>query len=422
MVVTDANGCTTIDTVSLNEPSVFTLSAGIQSNYNGYHISCAGGANGQVAALATGGTGPYTYNWSNGSNSTAQNNLAAGTYIINVSDANGCSAADTLTLIEPPVLSSIASVSSNYNGFNISCQGAQDGIANANTQGGVTPYSINWSNGASGATVSNLGAGVYSVTIQDANGCSTNASVNLTEPAGVTVTATSSPASCYGSTDGSASIAVAGGTGSYNIQWSNGATGLNLAGISSNWYSFTITTSPNCFLTDSIWVDQPTPLVIQVDTIPPTCISAFDGEINVVAFGGTPGYQYFLNGNAFSGFQDELGTDSLEIVAVDMNNCDTTMVLAMPAQTQSCLFIPNWFTPNGNNQEDIWRIEGFEYENLRLKVFNVMGQLIYTTESSTYIPWNGNYNGKPLPEGDYYYLIESTVNDSRYSGYVTLLR
>jgi gliding motility-associated-like protein len=422
VVVTDANGCTTIDTVTLNEPSVFTLSAGIQSNYNGYHISCAGGANGQVAALATGGTGPYTYNWSNGSNSTAQNNLAAGTYIINVSDANGCSAADTLTLIEPPVLSSIASVSSNYNGFNISCQGAQDGIANANTQGGVTPYSINWSNGASGASVSNLGAGVHTVTIQDANGCSTNASVNLTEPAGVTVTATSSSASCYGSTDGSASITVAGGTGSYNIQWSNGATGLNLAGIPSNWYSFTITTSPNCFLTDSIWVDQPTPLVIQVDTIPPTCISAFDGEINVVAFGGTPGYQYFINGSLFSGFADELGTDSLEIIAVDRNNCDTTMVLAMPAQTQSCLFIPNWFTPNGNNQEDIWRIEGFEYENLRLKVFNVMGQLIYTTESSTYIPWNGNYNGRPLPEGDYYYLIESTVNDSRYSGYVTLLR
>ena len=422
VVVTDANGCTTIDTVTLNEPSVFTLSAGIQSNYNGYHISCAGGANGQVAALATGGTGPYTYNWSNGSNSNAQNNLAAGTYIINVSDANGCSAADTLTLIEPPVLSSIASVSSNYNGFNISCQGAQDGIANANTLGGVTPYTINWSNGSSGANANNLGAGTYTIAIQDANGCTTNASVNLTEPAGVTVTATSSPASCFGATDGSAAIAVAGGTGMYNIQWSNGATGLNLAGLPSNWYSYTITTSPNCFLIDSIWVDQPTPVVIQVDTIPPTCISAFDGEINVVAFGGTPGYQYFLNGSPFSGFADELGTDSLEIVAIDMNNCDTTVILAMPAQTQSCLFIPNWFTPNGNSQEDTWRIEGFEYENLRLKVFNVMGQLIYTTESSIYIPWDGSYNGSPLPEGDYYYLIESTVNDSRYSGYVTLLR
>ena len=107
---------------------------------------------------------------------------------------------------------------------------------------------------------------------------------------------------------------------------------------------------------------------------------------------------------------------------MDMNNCDTTLILAMPAQTQSCLFIPNWFTPNGNNQDDAWHIEGFEYENLRLKVFNVMGQLIYTTESSTYIPWDGNYLGKPLPEGDYYYLIESTVNDSKYSAYVTLLR
>lgn len=422
VLVTDANGCFTMDTVSLTEPSLFSITAGVQSNYNGYNISCAGGANGQVAALAIGGTGPYNYTWSNGSSSPGQSNLAAGMYIINVSDANGCSAADTLTLIEPPALSSIASVTSNYNGYNVSCQGANDGIAIVNTLGGVTPYSINWSNGSSGATVSNLSAGVHTVTIQDANGCSTNASVNLTEPGGVSVTATSSPTTCFGADDGSATLTVSGGTGNFDIQWSNGGTGLNQTGLASNWYSYTISTSPNCFLTDSIWVDQPEPLVIQVDTVPPTCISAFDGEINVVAFGGTPGYQYFLNGTAFSGFQDELGTDSLEIVAVDMNNCDTTLILAMPAQTQSCLFIPNWFTPNGNNQEDAWRIEGFEYENLRLKVFNVMGQLIYTTESSIYIPWDGNYNGSPLPGGDYYYLIESTVNDSKYSGYVTLLR
>jgi gliding motility-associated-like protein len=422
VLVTDANGCSTTDTVSLTEPSLFSITAGVQSNYNGYNISCAGGANGQVAALAIGGTGPYNYNWSNGSSSPGQNNLAVGMYIINVSDANGCSAADTLTLIEPPALSSTASVTSNYNGYNVSCQGAQDGSATLNAQGGVTPYSINWSNGASGATVSNLGAGVHTVTIQDANGCSTNASVNLTEPGGVSVTATSSPTTCFGADDGSATLTVSGGIGNFDIQWSNGGTGLNQTGLTSNWYTYIISTSPNCFLTDSIWVDQPEPLVIQVDTVPPTCISAFDGEINVVAFGGTPGYQYFLNGTAFSGFQDKLGTDSLEIVAVDMNNCDTTLILAMPAQTQSCLFIPNWFTPNGNNQEDAWRIEGFEYENLRLKVFNVMGQLVYTTESSTYIPWDGNYNGSPLPEGDYYYLIESIVNDSKYSGYVTILR
>lgn len=422
VLVTDVNGCNTMDTVSLTEPSLFSITAGVQSNYNGYNISCAGGANGQVAALAIGGTGPYNYNWSNGSFSPGQNNLAAGIYIINVSDANGCSAADTLTLIEPSALSSTASVTSNYNGYSVSCQGAQDGAATVNAQGGVTPYSINWSNGASGATVSNLGSGVYTINIQDANGCSTNASVNLSEPGGVSVTATSSSTTCYGAVDGSATLTVSGGTGNFNIQWSNGGTGLNQTGLISNWYTYTISTSPNCFLTDSIWVDQPEPLVILVDTIPPTCISSFDGEINVVAFGGTPGYQYFLNGIAFSGFQNELGTDSLEIVAVDMNNCDTTLILAMPAQTQSCLFIPNWFTPNGNNQDDAWHIEGFEYENLRLKVFNVMGQLIYTTESSTYIPWDGNYLGKPLPEGDYYYLIESTVNDSKYSGYVTLLR
>jgi gliding motility-associated-like protein len=422
VLVTDANGCSTPDTVSLSEPSSFTVTAGILSNYNGYNISCAGGADGQIAALVNGGVGPYNYNWSNGNTNNAQNNLTAGTYLISVTDANNCLTGDTLTLIEPAAVSANAVVTSNYNGYNVSCQGAQDGSAVVNTQGGVAPYVINWSNGGTGTSIGNLGAGSFSITVQDANGCSTNASVVLTGPNDVTAAATSTSASCYGISDGSASLALSGGTGNYIIQWSNGQTGPNLYGLASNWYSYTITTSPNCFLQDSIWVDQPTPLVIQVDTIPPTCISAFDGEINVVAFGGTPGYQYFLNGTAFSGFQDDLGTDSLTIVAVDMNNCDTTVILAMPAQTQSCLFIPNWFTPNGNSQEDTWRIEGFEHENLRLKVFNVMGQLIYTTESSIYIPWDGSYNGSPLPEGDYYYLIESTVNDSRYSGYVTLLR
>lgn len=422
VLVTDANGCSTPDTVSLSEPSSFTVTAGILSNYNGYNISCAGGTDGQIAALVNGGVGPYNYNWSNGNTNNAQNNLTAGTYLISVTDANNCLTGDTLTLTEPAAVSASALVTSNYSGYNVSCQGAQDGSAVVNTQGGVAPYIINWSNGGIGPSIGNLGAGSFSITVQDANGCSTNASVVLTGPNDVTAVATSTSASCYGISDGSASLALSGGTGNYIIQWSNGQTGPNLYGLASNWYSYTITTSPNCFLQDSVWVDQPTPLVIQVDTIPPTCISAFDGEINVVAFGGTPGYQYFLNGTAFSGFQDDLGTDSLTIVAVDMNNCDTTIILAMPAQTQSCLFIPNWFTPNGNNQEDVWRIEGFEYENLRLKVFNVLGQLMYTTESSNYLPWDGYFDGRTLPAGDYYYVIESTVDDSRYSGYVTLLR
>jgi len=138
--------------------------------------------------------------------------------------------------------------------------------------------------------------------------------------------------------------------------------------------------------------------------------------------GGTPGYNYFLNGNAFTGSIQGLGTDSLRILAVDFNNCDTLFVIAMPPVRDPCIFIPNWFTPNGNGEEDIWLIEGFEYGQLKLRIFNVYGQQLYYTESQNYVPWDGTYHGKALPNGDYYYVIESENYFSQYTGYVTILR
>lgn len=164
------------------------------------------------------------------------------------------------------------------------------------------------------------------------------------------------------------------------------------------------------------------PLSIELDTIHPTCINSFDGELNIVAMGGTPGYNYFLNGNGFTGSIQGLGTDSLRILAVDFNNCDTVFVIAMPPVRDPCIFIPNWFSPNGNSEEDTWLIDGFEYGELTLKIFNVFGQELYRTESTNYTPWDGTFNGKSLPAGDYYYVITSALLNNNYTGYVTILR
>jgi len=97
-------------------------------------------------------------------------------------------------------------------------------------------------------------------------------------------------------------------------------------------------------------------------------------------------------------------------------------MIAMPPMRDPCLFIPNWFSPNGNGEEDVWRIDGFDFEDLSLKVFNVLGQLLYETNSTNYIPWDGTYNGAMLPNGDYYYVITSAMLNEHYTGYVTLLR
>jgi len=217
-------------------------------------------------------------------------------------------------------------------------------------------------------------------------------------------------------------LTLSGGAGSYNIIWSTGDTSLSIYNLPVGWYSYSVLSSNNCEIADTVFINQPTPLSIELDTVHPTCINSFDGELNVVAMGGTPGYNYFLNGNAFTGSIQGLGTDSLRILAVDFNNCDTLFVIAMPPVRDPCIFIPNWFTPNGNGEEDIWLIEGFEYGQLKLRIFNVYGQQLYYTESQNYVPWDGTYHGKALPNGDYYYVIESENYFSQYTGYVTILR
>jgi len=83
--------------------------------------------------------------------------------------------------------------------------------------------------------------------------------------------------------------------------------------------------------------------------------------------------------------------------------------------------IPNWFSPNGNGNEDVWNIDWFDCGQFTLKVFNIYGQLIYSAESQNYIPWDGTFNGKQLPSGDYYYVIESEDYSNQYTGYVTIL-
>lgn len=366
---------------------------------------------------------PYYYNWNNNTYTTSGiSNVGAGTYVLQVTDTNGCTVNETIVLAEPNPIIISPSITSNYNGYAISCYGESDGSADVTISGGIAPYSILWSNGVPTSSITNVPSGSYSVMITDANGCVDSAQINLNQPNPLTGTAVVTDASCYGNADGSLDLTLSGGAGSYFITWSTGDTSLSVYNLPSGWYTYSVISSNNCEIVDTVYINQPTPLTIELDTVHPTCINSFDGELNVVAMGGTPGYNYFLNGNAFTGSIQGLGTDSLRILAVDFNNCDTLFVIAMPPVRDPCIFIPNWFSPNGNGKEDLWLIEGFEYGQLKLRIFNVYGQQIYYTESQNYVPWDGTYNGKELPNGDYYYVIESENYFSQYTGYVTILR
>jgi gliding motility-associated-like protein len=423
VAVTDSIGCSVVDTFFIDQPDSLIISNIQTSNYNGFNVSCNGGSDGSVSTTVIGGTIPYYYNWNNNTYTTSGiSNVAAGTYVLQVTDTNGCTVNETILLSEPNPIIISPSITSNYNGYAISCYGESDGSADVNISGGISPYTILWSNGTPTSSMTNVPSGSYSVMITDGNGCIDSTQIYLSQPNPLSATAIVTDASCYGERNGRIELSLSGGAGSFNINWNTGDTGITIDNIPSDWYSYNVISSNNCSYEDSIFLDHPMPLSIELDTIHPTCINSFDGELNLVAMGGTPGYNYFLNGNAFTGSIQGLGTDSLRILAVDFNNCDTLFVIAMPPARDPCIFIPNWFSPNGNSEEDTWLIDGFEYGALTLKIFNVLGQELYRTESANYTPWDGTFNGKSLPAGDYYYVITSALLNNNYTGYVTLLR
>lgn len=174
--ISDANSCVKQQTVSITQPS--SVSTTISSLNN---IVCFGNQNGSATVVASGGAGSYTYSWSPssvGTSSTATN-LGAGTYTCLVSDLNSCNTSTMFTITAPSAISSTASITSP------SCTDSNDGNVVLNISGGVSPYTITWSNGNTSLQNSNLIAGTYSANITDANSCSYTVSVlvqNATAP------------------------------------------------------------------------------------------------------------------------------------------------------------------------------------------------------------------------------------------------
>ena len=219
--VTDANGCSANEVASVNEPSALSLSI------SGTDESAPSAGDGAADLTVGGGTAPYSYLWSNGATTEDISGLNGGTYSVTVTDANGCTASDNVTvntLVLPLAVSITAS-------SDVSCNGGNDGSATAAGSGGNPPYSYNWSNGATTATASGLAAGNYTVTVTDALSATASTSVTISEPSALSASASASDVSCNGDTDGSVDLTVGGGTAPYSYSWSNGASTEDISGL-----------------------------------------------------------------------------------------------------------------------------------------------------------------------------------------------
>ncbi|MFN5147502.1 MAG: lamin tail domain-containing protein, partial [Flavobacteriia bacterium] len=188
------------------------------------------------------------------SNSTGVfNNLTVGTYDVTTT-VNGCTSTASVVVISAPIGAPIISLSSSTD---VSCNGGNDGAAIVNGSGGTGALTYSWSPGSlPGSTQSTLTAGIYTVTVTDASGCSNTLNVTIGEPSLLSITETIVPANC-GSADGSISIVVSGGTGTYTTSWTpGGSTATSITGLTPGNYSVTVTDQQGCSSTENYVVPQ----------------------------------------------------------------------------------------------------------------------------------------------------------------------
>ena len=230
VTVRDLNSCSATASVSVSQPNALTAAIAA-----GNAISCNGGTNGTATAAGSGGTGPFSYIWSNGQNTAISTGLSSGTYSVAVRDLNSCSVTQSITISEPTAVSVTGVVN------NIACTSANIGAVNTNASGGTAGYQYNWSNGSTTQNISGLAAGSYSLTVADANNCTATYSATVISTPGLQIIPIDDQVSCFGASDACANVTVNGGVAPYSYQWANGETSSNICNLPAGTYVLTVT-------------------------------------------------------------------------------------------------------------------------------------------------------------------------------------
>jgi gliding motility-associated-like protein len=313
LTVTDANSCTAQTTITITQPPQLVV------NGSGTNILCNGICNGTATATPNGGTGPYTYVWAPGGQTTPSiSGLCAGQYTVTVTDANGCQRNQTITITQPNVLSVSTTATQ------LLCTNACSATISANVSGGTAAYTYSWSPGnQTTPSITNQCAGTYTVNITDANGCTSNSVISITQPTPFQIIVTETDASCNGSCDGSIQVVVNGSTAPYTYSWApTGQTTPNISGLCAGTYSITVTDANGCDTTIAINITQPQPISAGVTTVAATCSGNCDGSATANPSGGIAPYTFlWMPGGQTTPSVTGLCAGAYTLTVTDANGC-----------------------------------------------------------------------------------------------------
>ncbi len=402
--VTDATGCKAIRNFSLTTVTPIILSTPDLDDPR-CHDEC----NGSLTAIPVGGTMPYTFSWTpTNVNTATANNLCTGNYIVIVSDANGCSVSNSYSLTNPPTFTLTAVVT------DASCNTALDGAIDITVNGGALPYTYNWIPGSIGTEdLTNVLSGSYTVTVTDNSGCSIDSTVLINSTLTVNAIAGNDTLFCQ---NGTLQLNGSNSNGGVSYQWLE----IPSNTVVSNTLITTVTppvgTSTYVLVaTNGVCIDRDSILVTSnalpnVDAGPMVSIPVFSSA----QIGGSPTGP---SGSTFnwapsSSLDNPTGTNPTSgttvttiytVTVVDANGCsnsDTVTVFVYPEIT-----IPNGFSPNSDGKNDVWQIDFiYQFPDCEVEVYNRWGERLFYSKGYS-VPFNGQYKGKDLPVGTYYYII-----------------
>lgn len=315
--VTDSSGCTITDSATVFYNTNINLSLVSSSN-----VLCNGDSTGTATTSISGASGSVGYVWNSGHSTASVTTLPGGYWTVIATDADGCSDSVTVTISQPPPITSVIYQVDN------NCYGDSSGSAIVYPQGGVGNFTYNWATNPpqSTQTASGLPAGTYPVVITDGNGCNHLDTAVILEPQEITGVMSFTQPSCNGGNDGTATISnITGGSGPYNYTWqTTPAQFSSTAGnLSAGLYVVKITDANGCSGFDTIQVTEPPGMNITVQPYESACGHS-DGSAEATVQGGTAPYSYAWTSGANTATATNLAAGSYNLTVTDAGGCSST--------------------------------------------------------------------------------------------------
>ncbi len=419
VVITDANGCQLTRSYSISQPGSELRII----DFEQLNVKCKNGSDGYAKVVVYGGTPEYSYLWSNGVTTDTNYHLVAGVYQVSITDSNQCTIDTTITITEPDYLLITSVVDS------VRCHSFSDGKITATVTGGTLPYRIAFGdstysmmNTGNSLIADSLIAGEYYISVLDSNRCQYTQAVEVYEPDTLIWEIGAYPVSCYNGNDGRGNLTISGGITPYQVEWSNGSTNEDLTNVTAGEYSVIITDRNNCVVEGETVITQPDSITLSSRIQGTTCIDNYDGSIDIFIDGGVGDYSYLWSNDAITQDIYNLPGGEYYLQLMDQNGCVRVDTFFVNTSRIDCIDPPNAFTPDGDGYNDTWVLENIQnYEGATIQIFNKWGTLIFESDHN-YEPWDGTYEGNPLPSATYYYVIDLHRETAPYTGPLTIVK